>query len=233
MRQAGNTQDKMGTNGWLQQRKNIAEYDKRRNETETAGPKVGKHGEPDRKTHTISAKTSSSWCFICPLGRLWPEFVGLSVLSMPWLMHNPLPETQGAFVLLDIYLSALCQSYSKPIYCSSAIMLAGHNGFGSCAEMRSVWLSSTEKQRDYAESGESLPAVREEATTNKMLVWTHSPAKQTQEVSFTVNVLNVFPHAAEKTADVQAYTHTKQSCYKHFYMEVKLTASLSTWALPH
>lgn len=85
-------------------------------------------------------------------------------------MYILLLETQGAFVLLDIYLSALCQSDSKPIYCSSAIMLAGHNRFGSCTEMQSVWLSSTEKQRDYAESGESLPTVREEETANKMLV---------------------------------------------------------------
>lgn len=85
-------------------------------------------------------------------------------------MYILLLESQVTFVLLDIYLSTLCQSHSKPIYCSSAIILAGHNRFGSCTEMRSVWLSSTEKQRDYAESRESLPTVREEETATKMLV---------------------------------------------------------------
>ena len=44
-----------------------------------------------------------------------------------------------------------------------------NNRFGSCLTMRSVWLSSTERQRDNAESGESLYTVGTGETTRKVL----------------------------------------------------------------
>lgn len=48
------------------------------------------------------------------------------------------------------------------------ISRAAHNRFSSCLAMRSVWLSSTERQRDYAESGESLCTVGTGETTHKI-----------------------------------------------------------------
>lgn len=78
-------------------------------------------------THASSAKISSSY-FPCPLGWLRPEFVKLSMLSMPdWCTYFYLkPTICNMFVWcvcvcvsFGFYLSTLSESHSEPTYCPS------------------------------------------------------------------------------------------------------------------
>lgn len=149
------------------------------------------------KTHTISTKD------------IMPFIFYLAVTWMCWIINaiNALIDVHtftwnlkcvSPLIFTWAHLVNLILSPPTAQGLSILIIQADHNRFGSCLAMRSVWLSSTEKQRDYAESGESLRTVGVEETTNKMLVWTHSTAKRTQRISFAVNILNDCPHTAEK-----------------------------------
>ncbi len=78
------------------------------------------------------------------------------------------------FVSLDFYLNTLSESHSEPTYFTSTVLYilispAYHNSFSSCLAVRSIWLSSTERQGDYAESGESLRTVGTGETTHRMM----------------------------------------------------------------